>query len=171
MPLIAYQNIVPKIDPTAFVALGAQVIGDVEIGPDASVWYNCVLRGDVNIIRIGEGSNIQDGTIIHVSRKGHPAIIGAYVTVGHRALIHACRLEDSCFIGMGATVMDGAVVESGGMVAAGALIAPGKRVGRGELWAGSPAKMMRSLSAEEISGFTETAKHYVKLAHRYRDAQ
>ena len=168
-----HHGVTPRIAATAFIADTAVVIGDVEIGDLASVWYGCVLRGDSNSIRIGARTNIQDGTIIHVNHEregaqGTKTIIGADITVGHMALLHACTLEDGCFIGMKACVMDGAVIETGAMVAAGALITPGKRVKRGELWAGNPAKLMRRLSEKEMQFFAYSAKHYVELAHSYR---
>ncbi|HEY4164034.1 MAG TPA: gamma carbonic anhydrase family protein [Dongiaceae bacterium] len=171
--ILPYNGVTPKIAPDAFVAETAVIIGDVEIGPGASIWYGCVLRGDSNSIRIGARTNIQDGTIIHVNHEregaaGTRTVIGADITVGHMALLHACTLEDGSFVGMKACVMDGAVVETGAMVAAGALVTPGKRVKRGELWAGSPAKPMRPLSEKEIAYFAYSAKHYAELAATYR---
>jgi carbonic anhydrase/acetyltransferase-like protein (isoleucine patch superfamily) len=173
MPIIAHHGVTPRIATTAMIAETAVIIGDVEIGEDASVWYGCVLRGDSNSIRIGARTNIQDGTIIHVNHEregaqGTKTTIGADITVGHMALLHACTLEDGCFIGMKACVMDGVVIESGAMVAAGALVTPGKRVKRGELWAGSPARLMRTLSDKEMQYFAYSAKHYVELAQSYR---
>ena len=158
----------PRVADTAFVAPTAAVIGDVTIGPESGIWFHCVLRGDTNLIRIGARTNIQDGTIIHVNHVTHPTIIGDDVTVGHAAIIHACVLEDWAFVGMGATVLDGAVIEQGGMLAAGALLAPNKRIGRGELWIGSPARLARVMSPEEQAAFAATAPHYVELAARYR---
>lgn len=159
----------PKISPEAFVAPGSSVIGDVEIGRLTGVWFNVAIRGDVEKIRIGERTNIQDGTVIHVSRKDGPTIIGSGITIGHSALLHACILEDNCFIGMGATVMDYAVVESGAMVAAGALVTPGKRVPKGELWAGSPAKFFRPLTEAESAYVFTSAENYVKHVGEYRE--
>ena len=158
----------PAIAPDAFIAPNATVIGDIEIGAGSSVWFGCVLRGDVNSIRVGAGSNIQDGSIVHVTRAKFGTVIGSGVTIGHLALVHGCTLEDHSFIGMQATVMDGCVIESEGMLAAGALLTPGKRIARGELWAGRPAKPMRPLEAEEIRNFHETAAHYARLAASYR---
>jgi gamma-carbonic anhydrase len=171
MPLIlAYNGVLPRIDPSAFIAENAVIIGDVEIGPESSIWYGCVVRGDVNVIRIGARTNIQDGTIIHVAAKGQGTYIGDDITVGHMAVLHACTLESDCFVGMKACVMDGSYIESKAMVAAGALVTPGKRVKAGELWAGSPAKASRPLRDAEIAYFPESAAHYAALAAQYRDA-
>jgi carbonic anhydrase/acetyltransferase-like protein (isoleucine patch superfamily) len=169
-----HHGVTPTIAATAFVAETAVVIGDVVIGEQASIWYGCVLRGDGNFIRVGARTNIQDGTIVHVNHEregaaGTRTIIGADVTIGHMALIHACTLEDGCFIGMQACVMDGAVVESGAMVAAGALVTPGKRVKRGELWGGSPARLMRRLTEAELKYFAYTVEHYLEMAESYRN--
>jgi carbonic anhydrase/acetyltransferase-like protein (isoleucine patch superfamily) len=168
-----HHGISPRIADDAFVAETAVVIGDVEIAAGASIWYGCVLRGDSNSIRIGARTNIQDGTVIHVNHDregaaGTRTTIGSGITVGHMALLHACTLEDNCFIGMKACVMDGVVVESGAMVAAGALVTPGKRVKRGELWAGSPAKFMRNLTDAEMAYFAYSADHYCELAASHR---
>jgi carbonic anhydrase/acetyltransferase-like protein (isoleucine patch superfamily) len=173
--ILPYQGILPKVAADAFIASTAVVIGDVEIGAEASIWFGCVLRGDSNSIRIGARTNIQDGTIIHVNHEregaaGTKTTIGADVTVGHMALLHACTVEDGAFIGMKACLMDGVVVESGGMVAAGALVTPGKRVRKGELWAGSPAKLMRPLSEKEMAYFAYSARHYCEVAASYRKA-
>lgn len=167
--IIAFKGITPEIDDSAFVAPSADVIGDVVIGAGSSVWFGCVVRGDVNHIRIGKDTNIQDGTVIHVSNGTHPAIIGDDVLVGHNCIIHGCTLENGSFVGMGATVLDGAVVESGGMVAAGALVAPGKRVPSGQLWGGSPAKHMRDLTEEQQKNLTSGAAHYAELAKVYKE--
>ena len=169
-----HHGVTPTIAANAFIAETAVVIGDVEIGEQASIWYGCVLRGDGNFIRVGARTNIQDGTIVHVNHEregaaGTRTIIGADVTIGHMALIHACTLEDGCFIGMKACVMDGVVVESGAMVAAGALVTPGKRVKRGELWGGSPARPMRKLTESELKYFGHTVEHYVEMAASYRN--
>ena len=174
--ILPFDNFRPRIAASAFIAQTAVVIGDVEIGKDCGIWYGCVLRGDGNAIRIGPRTNIQDGTIIHVNheedggrgKSGFACTIGAGVTVGHLALIHACTLEDGSFVGMKACVMDGAVVETGGMVAAGTLLTPGKRVRKGELWGGSPAKLMRPLTPAETEMFQWTADHYVERARTYR---
>lgn len=168
--ILPFEDKTPKIADSAFIAPTAVVIGDVMIGADSSIWYGCTLRGDVNHIRIGARSNIQDHSVIHVDRRYHPAVIGDDVLVGHMCLIHGCTLEDGCFVGMKATIMDGCVVESGGMVAAGALLTPGKRVKRGELWAGSPAKPMRDLTAAQIEEFRLATDHYARLAAKHKAA-
>ena len=159
----------PAVADDAFIAPSATVIGDTEIGPLASVWFNVVLRGDVNCIRIGERTNIQDGTVVHVATDTYPTLIGSDVLIGHMAVIHACTLEDGCFVGMSATVMDGAVVEQGAMVAAGALVPPGKTVGAGQLWAGTPAKYVRDLTEVEKAEFPVQIQRYVDLGQRYRE--
>lgn len=168
--ILPFRGAVPEIAASAFLAPTATVIGDVIIGADTNIWFGCILRGDVNIIRVGERTNIQDGTVVHVSREKYGTFIGSDITIGHMALIHACTLEDGCFIGMQATIMDGCVVEAGAMVAAGALITPGKRVKRGQLWAGTPAKHVRDLSPDDRDGLAATAPHYVRLARTYMDA-
>lgn len=162
-----YKNIHPKISETVFVAENAVIIGDVEIGEESSVWYNCVLRGDVNDIKIGARTNIQDGMVIHVSSTTQGTYIGNDVTVGHMALIHACTIGDRAFIGMKACIMDDAVVEEEAMVAAGALVTSGKRVPKHQLWAGSPAKYMRDLTAEEIKFLKFSSDRYVRLSRTY----
>ena len=173
--ILPYEGVLPRIAADAFIASTAVIIGAVEIGPESSIWFGCVLRGDSNTISVGARTNIQDGTIIHVNHEregaaGIRTVIGSDVTVGHMALLHACTIEDRAFIGMKACIMDGVVVESGGMVAAGALVTPGKRVRKGELWAGSPAKLMRPLSDKEMAYFAYSAKHYCDVAASYRKA-
>jgi len=155
----------PKIHDSAFIAPGCCIIGDVEIGPEASIWYNCVIRADINFIRIGARTNVQDGSVIHVETDygdgGHPAIIGDDVLVGHMALVHGCRLESRAFVGMGAIVMDGCVIEGDAMLAAGAMLTPGKRMPSGQLWSGRPAKFMRDLSEADIAGMQRGVRGYV----------
>lgn len=163
-----YKNITPRIDDSAFIAENAVIIGAVEIGAEASIWYNCALRGDVNDIKIGARTNIQDGTIIHVSSTTQGTYIGDDVTVGHMALLHACTIGDRAFIGMKACVMDDAIVEEEAMVAAGALVTSGKRVPRHQLWAGSPARFMRNLTPEEINFLKFSAERYVALSRSYK---
>ena len=177
MTLIAFGGMTPKIDPAAFVAPGAQLIGNIELGPEASVWYNCVLRGDINRIRIGARSNVQDGSIIHVDPprpggpdEGFPALIGEEVLIGHLAMVHGCILHDRAFVGLGAIVMDGCVIESEAMLAAGAMLTQGKRIPSGQLWAGRPAKYVRDLRAEDLVGMRMGVAHYVELAKRHAAA-
>jgi carbonic anhydrase/acetyltransferase-like protein (isoleucine patch superfamily) len=166
--ILPYRNRRPRIDDEAWIAPNATVIGDVEIAAGANVWFGCVLRGDVAAIRVGARANIQDGTVVHVSTGKPPTFIGARVTIGHMALIHACRLEDRCFVGMKACILDGAVVETGAMVAAGALVTPGKRVTAGQLWGGTPARPMRDLTPEEKRYIDELPDRYSGLAQEYR---
>lgn len=172
--IITFQGKTPKVHPTAFIAEGVRLIGDIEIGAHSSIWFNCVLRGDVNSIRIGERTNIQDGTVIHVDSKtptspaGRPTIIGDDVLVGHMVMLHGSILHDRAFVGLGSVVMD-STVESDGMLAAGALLSPGKTIGQGELWMGRPAKKLRDLSPEEIAGNRTGAAHYAELAKLYRE--
>ena len=165
-----YRGIMPTIDPTAFIAPGAVVVGNVRIGAGASVWYGCVLRGDDHWIEVGDGSNIQDGTIVHVTLEEAPTKIGKNVTVGHGARLHGCTLEDGCLVGISATVLDGAVVQAGSFVAAGALVAPGKTVPSGELWGGSPARKLRDLREADREYMVFDAAHYQRIAQEYREA-
>lgn len=160
----------PRIASDVFIAATGVVIGDTEIGPGSSIWFGTVVRGDVNEIRIGARTNIQDGSIVHVTTGGHGTYVGDDVTIGHSAIIHACTIEDRCLIGMGACLMDGVVVEAGAMVAASALVTPGKRIPSGQLWAGSPARYMRDLGPEWLAEIEESAAHYAALAQRYRSS-
>ena len=169
-----YLDRVPELGPRAYVDPAATLIGDVVLGADASLWPGVVVRGDVNFIRIGARSNIQDGCVVHVSHDGPHARLGGFatvigddVTVGHNAVIHACRLHDAVLVGMGAIVLDGAVVLRHGFVGAGALVAPGKTVGEGEMWLGNPARRVRMLSDAEIEGLYYSAAHYVRLKDAY----
>lgn len=165
--LLPYRGVFPRVAASAFIAPGVTLIGDVEVGEEASIWFNCALRGDVAAIRIGPRSNIQDGTIIHTSTGG-PTVIGAGVTVGHMCLIHACALEDACLVGMGAIVMDHARVETGGWVGAGAMVTEGKHVKAGELWLGRPAKLARAVTNEERERIAGLAARYVGRGKEYR---
>jgi len=167
--ILPFRGVWPRIAEDAFIAPGASIIGDVEIGSEASVWFGCVLRGDDHAITVGPRSNIQDGTVIHVSLESHPTTIGAGVTIGHGVRLHGCVLEDGCLVGIGAIVLDGVVVESESMVAGGAVVTPRKRVPRHQLWGGSPARFMRDLSPEEITFLAWDAGHYAKLARTYID--
>ena len=167
--ILPYNHIQPVIAQDAFIAPNATIIGDVTIGNQAGIWFGCIIRGDVAEIRIGARTNIQDGTVIHVTRNHHPTIIGTGVTIGHHATLHACTLEDHCFIGMRAIVLDDAIVESGAMLAAGALLTPGKQVKKGQIWAGNPARYFRDLTEDETRHITQSEKNYVKHAEEYRD--
>lgn len=158
----------PAVDPTAWIAPTAVLIGDVRIGPGANIWFNCVLRGDTNPVIIGARTNIQDGTVMHVDHGDNPTIVGDDVTVGHAAILHACRVGHHAFIGMGTTVLDGAVVEEGGMLAARGFLGPAKRIGAYELWMGSPAKFVRHMDAAERARWADTVPHYMGLTARYR---
>ncbi len=165
--ILPYQGVMPTIAEDAYIAPGAVIIGDVVIGSQTNVWFNCVIRGDVNTIRIGERTNIQDGTVIHVTRKTGPTTIGSGITIGHKVLLHACTLKDNCFVGMGATVMDFAVVEESAMVAACSNVTYNKQIKSGELWAGNPAKKMREMKQEELDFIPVSADNYVRLSREY----
>jgi len=154
----------PEIADSAFIADSAEVMGRVTIGADSSIWYQCVLRGDVHDIRIGERSNIQDHTVVHTSHHVSPCIIGNDVTVGHRVILHGCEVEDGCLVGMGSILMDRARLESGCLLAAGSLVAEGKVLRGGYLYAGSPARERRELSDEERAFLKASPAHYVELS-------
>jgi carbonic anhydrase/acetyltransferase-like protein (isoleucine patch superfamily) len=169
-----FEGVAPRIADDAWVDESAVVIGDVEIGAASSVWPLTVVRGDIHAIRIGERSNIQDGSVLHVTHDsdfnpgGFPLVVGNQVTVGHKVLLHGCTVGDQCLIGMGAVVMDGAVIEPRVIVAAGSLVPPGKRLESGYLYRGSPVKQARPLSDEELAFLGYVAGNYVKLAAKYR---
>ncbi len=164
----------PQLGRGVYIDPVASVIGDVVLGDDVSVWPFTVIRGDVNFVRIGARSNVQDGSVIHVShdgphakRGGFATVIGADVTIGHKAIIHACQIADACLVGMGAIVLDGARIEQHGFLGAGALLPPGKVLGAGEMWLGNPARFVRKLSDAEIQALFYSARHYVKLKDEY----
>jgi gamma-carbonic anhydrase len=157
----------PTIHPTAYIAPGATLIGDVRVGARASVWPGCVLRGDINFIEIGESTNVQDGTIIHLSDE-YPIRIGKFVTIGHGAMIHACTIEDECLIGMRATVLDGAVIGRNAIVGAQALVTPGTIVPPGSLVLGVPGKIVRALDPGERADIRRWAEKYMKVAEAHR---
>ena len=161
--IVPFNGFVPKVDKTAFIAPNATLIGEVEIGANCSIWF-----GDGPGIKIGENSNIQDGTVIHIAARGVGTVVGRNVTVGHLALLHACEVQDDAFIGMHSTVLDEAVVESGAMVAAGAVVTPRKIVRKGELWAGNPAVKMRDITEKDLESFGRSAAAYVRLGQAYR---
>ena len=171
--LRAFKGVLPTLGARAYVDPAASVIGDVVLGDDVSIWPGAVLRGDVHYIRVGARSNIQDGTIVHVTHDGpyspggFPTLIGEGVTIGHAAVIHACTIEDYCLIGMHATVLDGALVKKYGFVGAGSLVPPGKVVGERELWLGNPAQRVRLLTDKQIEQLHYSAEHYVRLKDAY----
>lgn len=173
MTVRTFEDIAPRIAASAYVDERALVVGDVTIGEDASLWPNVVARGDVNAIEVGARTNIQDGTILHVSHDsefapgGFALKIGADVTVGHQAILHGCTVEDRCLIGMAATVMDGAIVRSGAIVGAGSLVPPGHDLEGGYLWVGSPARRVRELREGEVAFLDYSAVHYVELKNRH----
>ena len=159
---------VPRIHNSAFIAPGARIVGDVEIGPEASVWYNCVVRADVNRIVIGARTNVQDGTVIHCDSpseahpEGFPTLIGEEVLIGHMAMVHGCVLEDRAFVGLGAIVMDGCRIGSDAMLGAGAMLTSGKTIAARELWVGRPAKPVRELPDKAIAEMRKGVAHYVE---------
>lgn len=167
--LLSFAGRRPAVADDAFVAPGTSLIGDVSMAEGSSVWFNCVLRGDVASITIGARTNIQDGTVVHVD-PGLPVTIGADAVVGHLAIIHGCTIEDDSFVGMGAIVMSGATIARGGMLAAGSLLPGGKTVGPDELWAGRPAKFVRMLTGNDIEAMRFGSSHYHRNAARFREA-
>lgn len=158
----------PRLDGANFVAPTAAVIGDVTLGRDASIWYGASLRGDVHFIRVGARSNVQDNAVVHVSRGTHPCVIGEGVTVGHSAVVHGCTVEDDCLIGMAAVVLDGAVIGAGSLVGAQALVTGDTIIPPRSLVLGSPAKVVRSLSDDEVERIRANAAHYVRMSAMYR---
>ena len=160
-------GIAPQIDPQAWVAPDAQVMGRVVIGAGASVWFGAVLRGDTEVIELGQGSNVQDLCVLHTD-PGHPLVIGADCTIGHRAILHGCRIGDGALIGMGATVLNGAVIGSGALIGAGALIPEGKVIPDGALVMGAPGRVVRMLDADALAGLRESAARYRANAARFR---
>jgi len=174
MHLRPYLDHAPVVGERVYIDPAASVIGDVVLGDDVSIWPGTIVRGDVNFIRIGARTNIQDGSVVHVSHDGPHAklggfatVIGSDVTIGHKAIVHACRIEDAVLIGMGAIILDGAIVRRHGFVGAGALVAPGKEVGERELWLGNPARKVRMLSDAEVEALFYSAQHYVRLKDHY----
>jgi gamma-carbonic anhydrase len=165
---LAYKKNVPKLHPSAYVADGAKLIGNVEIGEQSSVWFNAVVRGDVNDIKIGMRTNIQDNAVLHVSHRTFPLRIGNGVTIGHGAVLHGCTIEDGCLIGMSSVILDGARIRRGAMVAAGALILQGMEIPEGVLAAGVPAKIKRTLTEEEKLFLIKAANDYVGYVADYR---
>jgi len=163
-----FNSITPRVHPTAFVADDAIVIGDVELGEDASVWFGAIVRGDVNFIRVGARTNIQDATVIHVSSKTHSTILEDEITVGHRVTLHGCYVETGCLIGIGAILLDGVRVGRNSLVAAGSLLTPNTVIPPNSLVMGSPAKVRRELTAEELAKLKRSWQTYVELKEKYR---
>lgn len=172
--LRAFDGKTPELEAGAWVDQTALVIGDVVLGAEVSVWPMTVIRGDVNYIRIGARTNVQDGTIVHVAHaggmnpEGFPTIVGEDVTIGHNAVVHACTIGDRCLIGMSATIMDGAVLEDEVIVGAGSMVPPGKHLRAGHLYIGSPAREKRPLTEDEKGFLRYSAAHYVELAARHQ---
>lgn len=164
MKIFPYKGIYPKLGKNVFIASGTKIIGDVEIGEDSSVWYNSVVRGDVNFIRIGSQTNVQDCSMLHVTNDTHPLIIGNGVTIGHSVKLHGCTVEDFSLVGIGAIVLDGAIIEKNSFVAAGCLVPPNYRVPTGKLVAGVPAKIIRDLTFVELEEFQKSADRYVEYS-------
>ena len=173
MTIRSFKGATPKLGANAYVDEAAAVIGNVELGEDASIWPMCSVRGDVNLIKVGARSNIQDGSVIHVTHRygdlpeGHATHVGNDVTVGHKVILHGCTVEDLCLIGMGSTVLDGAIIRSRVLLGAGSLVPEGKDLEGGYLWLGRPAKKMRELTEQELKWFEYSAMHYVKLKNDY----
>lgn len=173
MSIRSYKGISPQIAANAYIDEDAVVIGDVTIGEDSSVWPTVVIRGDVHKIVIGRRTNIQDGSVLHVTADneynpgGHPLTIGDGVTIGHKAILHACTVGDFALVGMGATVLDGAKIGAKALVGAGSVVAPGKEIEGGYLWLGSPAKKMRALTEKELAYLEFSAQHYINLKNDY----
>ncbi len=165
--LLSYLDKHPHADPSAFVEESARLIGEVSVGPESSIWFNTVLRGDIHFIRIGCRSNIQDGSVLHVTRGLHPTIVGDDVTVGHNVTLHGCRIGNCCLIGMGAVVMDGAEIGEESIVAAGSVVSPGTIVPPRSMVVGLPARIKRSIKEEEIARLKESAANYVEYMRTY----
>jgi carbonic anhydrase/acetyltransferase-like protein (isoleucine patch superfamily) len=174
MSIRPFKQFIPNIGKDVYIDESAQVIGQVDIGSDCSIWPNTTIRGDVNWIKIGANTSVQDGSVLHVTHDhtnkhpgGYPLSIGSQVTIGHNVVLHGCTVEDNCLIGMGAIILDNAHLEKNVFLAAGALVSPGKRLESGYLYVGSPAKKARALTEDEIEGLQYSADHYVKLKNDY----
>src|SRR5512139_1824793 len=166
--ILPYDGKAPRLAASAFLAEGSVVVGDVELGEQSSLWFGTIVRGDVNHVRIGARTNVQDLTVVHVTSRTNPTHIGDDVTVGHRAVLHGCTIRDRCLVGIGAIVLDGAVVGPDAMVGAGALVPPGMVVPPGKLVLGAPAKVRRDLTSEEIASLRTSAERYARYAAIYR---
>ncbi len=165
--LIAYRGIEPKIHSTVFIEESARIIGDVEIGEQSSIWFNAVVRGDVNYIRIGKRTNVQDNSTLHVTKDIFPLIIGSEVTIGHNVILHGCTVRDRCLIGMGSIILDNAEIGEDSIIGAGALVTEGMKVPRGSLVVGLPGKVVRSLKQEEIVRISKSSSNYIEYAKNY----
>ena len=169
--LIEYSGKKPKLDPSVFLAEGVQVIGDVTVGKDSSLWFNTVVRGDVNYVKIGDRTNVQDNSVIHVTHEKFPTVIASNVTIGHAAVVHGCTIDDFCLIGMGAILLDGCKIGGHSLVAAGSLVREGFSVPPGSLVAGVPARVVRKLKDDELKRLEESAQHYVDYVSNYRSKE
>ena len=167
MAVYELDGVAPRVDPTAWIADSAEVMGNVHLGPDASVWFGCVLRGDTESMHIGEGSNIQDLSVLHAD-FGQPLHIGRHVTVGHKVMLHGCTIGDESLIGIGAVVLNGARIGKNCLVGAGALVTEGKQFPDGSMIVGAPARVVRQLTPEQIEGLRQSARHYVDNARRFQ---
>lgn len=173
MSVRSFQGITPAIASSAYIDEDCVIIGDVTIGADCSIWPTVVIRGDVHKITIGSRTNIQDGSVLHVTADnqynpgGHPLTLGDGVTIGHKAILHACTVEDFALIGMNATILDGAIVKAKALVGAGSVVSPGKVIEGGYLWLGTPAKKVRELTEKELAYLEFSAQHYVDLKNKY----
>ena len=171
-PILPVEGMVPRIHETAFVSPGARIVGDVTIGAEASVWYNCVLRGDIHRIEVGARSNVQDGAVFHVEgprpdTEGCPTIVGEDCVIGHMAVVHGAVLEDRAFVGMGAVAMDDSRIGAGALLAAGALLSPGKHIPPREIWVGRPAKFLRTQDETQVEKIRFQTERYCALARRH----
>ena len=166
--ILEHKGVTPQLDVSVFLAPSACVIGDVQIGEKSSLWFNVVVRGDVNFIRIGKRTNIQDGSVVHVTRNTNPTIIGDGVSVGHSVTLHGCTVHDGCLVGIGAIVLDGAVIGASSLVAAGSLVAPGTQIPPRSLVMGSPGRVKRMLTDDECQKIHSIAEHYIHYQEDYR---
>jgi carbonic anhydrase/acetyltransferase-like protein (isoleucine patch superfamily) len=167
MPIYRYRDTRPRLGRRVLLTPTSVLTGDVEVGDDVSFWFHTVARGDVNFIRLGDGTNVQDGAVLHVNHDTHPLVIGRRVVIGHGAVVHGCTVEDGALIGIGARVLDGAIVEAGAQIGAGAVVAPGKRIAAGHLALGVPARVVRPLSDEERTAIGDNAERYMRLKDEY----
>ena len=163
----SYKGIKPAIAATAFIEASAQIVGDVHIGEHSSVWFNCVIRGDVHHVRIGHSTNIQDGSIIHVTNGQFPTIIGNYVTVGHGVMLHGCTIKDRSLIGIGSIILDGVTIGEESFIAAGSLITPGTEIPPRSMVMGSPARVRREVTEDELARIDTHWKHYIEYKTQY----